>query len=156
MTINGQPAPVVNASINQLTLQLPTALNAGPALLRVNNGADSSPAVAVSIDTPPALIQSAVDASNVSVNVANTARAGQVIRLLMSGFADPGTVIFPNQVSIVVGGITHSAIEVVPANNGLFSVSFVLSNLVPSGITTPVTVYLDGRSSLISVLAVSN
>ncbi len=156
VTINGQSAPVLNATVSELTMQLPVGLNAGPALLRVNNGADSSPAVAVAIDTAPSVLTAAVDASNSAISGVNPARAGQVIRLMMSGFSDPATVIFPNEVSVVVGGISHAAVEVVPADNGLYSVSFVLSNLVPSGGTTPVTVYLDGRSSLAAALAVAN
>ena len=156
VTINGQSAPVLNATASQLTLQLPAGLSAGPALLRVNNGADSSLAVAVAIDTAPAVVTAAVDGSNVSFDSVNPARGGQVVHLMMSGFADPAAVIFPNEVSIVAGGISQPAIEVSPAGNGLSEVSFVLSNLVPSGATVPMTVYLDGRSSLVSVLSVSN
>jgi len=156
VTINGQSTPVVSGSSSELTLQLPANLQAGPALLRVNNGANSSPAVAISIDTPPSLVTAELNSSNVPFDTVHPAHGGDVVRLLMGGFADASAVIFPNQVTVTVGGISHQAIDVVPTVNGQTEVSFVLSNLVLSGDQTPTTVYLDGRSSLPSALAVSN
>ena len=131
-------------------------LPSGPALLRVNNGANNSPAVAVSIDTAPSLVTAELSSSNVPFDTIHPAHGGDVVRLLMGSFADPSAVIFPNQVTVTVGGISHQSIEVIPTLNGQTEVSFVLSSLVPSGDQTPTTVYLDGRSSLPSTLAVSN
>ena len=156
VTINNVPATVLSAAADELTLQLPTTLSAGPALLKVNNGASNSLVVAVSIDSAPAVLRTALSTSNVVFDSINPLRSGDVVRFLMSGFADPAAVIFPNQVSVVVGGISHPAIEVVPADNGLYEVRFVLSNLVPGGLAVPATVYLDGRSSLMATLAVAN
>lgn len=156
VTINGQGVPVILSSPDQLTLQLPGGLTAGPALLQVNNGSDSSLPVAVSIDTPAAVISGAIGASGVLFDAARPARGGDLVRLLMSGFADSGAVIYPNQVSIVTGGVRQPAIEAVSVDGGLFEVRFVLSNLVPSNGQTLTVVYLDGRSSLPGGLAVAN
>ena len=156
VTINNQAVPVILSAPDQLTLQLPGALTAGPALLQVNNGSDNSLPVAVSIDTPAAVISGAVNAAGVPFDAGRPARGGDLVRLLISGFADSGTVIYPNQVSIVTGGVRQPAIEAVPVDGGLFEVRFVLSNLVPSNGQTLTVVYLDGRSSLPAGLAVAN
>ena len=156
VTIGDQAIAVLQSAPDQLTLQLPGALVAGPALLQVNNGADSSLPVAVSIDTPPATIVGALSAGSASFDAARPAHGGDLVRLVMSGFADSGTVIFPDQVSIVTGGVRQSAIESVPVDGGLYEVRFVLSKLVPSNGQTLTVVYLDGRSSLPAGLAVAN
>ncbi|MDQ6678782.1 MAG: IPT/TIG domain-containing protein, partial [Acidobacteriota bacterium] len=156
VTIAGQMANVVSSTPEQLTLQVPAGLPSGPALLKVNTGSESSLPVAVSIDPAPAAIVNALNSGNVAVDTLHAAHGGDVIRLMMSNFSDSGTIIFPTQVSITVGGISHPSIEVIRAGDGLVEVRFVLSNLAPSGMQTPVTVYLDGRSSLTAALAVSN
>jgi uncharacterized protein (TIGR03437 family) len=156
VTINNQPATVIASAPDQLTLQLPAGLAAGPALLRVNNGADNSLPVAISIDTAPAVITGALSTADVPFNSLRPIHGGDVVRVLLSGFADSSAVIFPTQVSIVAGGISQPAIEVIPAAGGLVEVRFVLSNLVPTGAQVPLTVYLDGRSSLTAAIAVSN
>ncbi len=156
VTINGQTAAVLKASSSQLTMQLPATLTTGVALLRVNNGTDNSPAVAISIDAPASLVTGVANGPQGIRNSDNPARGGDLVRLTMSGFADPSAVIFPNQVSVVVGGISHPAVEVLPDQTGLFSVSFVLSNLVPDNAADPLIVYLDGRSSLAATIAVFN
>jgi len=156
VTIGERAATVVSSAPDQLTLQVPASLPSGPALLKVNTGSDTSLPVAVAIDPAPATIANALNAANIAVDTGHPARGGDVVRLLMSNFSDRGTVIFPTQVSITVGGVSHPSIEVVPVGDGLVEVRFVLSNLVPAGTQTPVTVYLDGRSSLTAALAVSN
>ena len=156
VTIDNQSATVLASAPDQLTLQLPGSLMAGPALLRVNNGSDNSLPVAISIDTAPAVIKGAINTADVVYDSIHPARGGDVVRVLLSGFADSSTVIFPTEVSIVAGGISQPALEVIPADGGLMEVRFILSNLVPAGLQVPLTVYLDGRSSLTSVVAVSN
>ncbi len=154
VTIANQAATVVSASAAQITLQVPASLTPGPAILQVNNGAVSGYPVAVGIDNSPAVITAAEDVANNVLTAASPASGGNVVKLLLSGFSNGSSVIYPSEVNIVVGGISHPAVQVVPAANGLTEVRFVLSNLVPGGPQQPVTVYLDGSSSLSSTLAV--
>jgi len=43
-----------------------------------------------------------------------------------------------------------------PTGSGQWVVRFVLSNLVPTGSQTPITVYLDGNSSYASSISTVN
>lgn len=156
VTIGSQQATIVSATPTQITLQVPASVPPGPAILQVNNGLISGFPVAVGIDNPPASIAAATDSANVRIDAGHAAGGGNVIKLLMSGFSNGSDVIFPSEVDIVVGGISHPAIAVVPAASGLTEVRFVLSNLVAAGAQIPITVYLDGHSSLTGAMSVFN
>jgi hypothetical protein len=155
VTINGNPVTILAATANSVTLQLPTSLVAGAAILNVNNGSASSYPVAVNITALPATITSFQSASGGTIGASSPASGDNEVDLLLSGFADPATVILPQQVSINVGGINHPAIAV-DAVGGVFEVRFVLSKLVPTGSQTPITVYLNGNSSYTAAMATSN
>jgi hypothetical protein len=156
VTIGSQQATVVSATATQITLQVPASVPPGPAILQVNNGAVSGFPVAVGIDNPPPAIAAELDNTNVGIGASHPASGGNVVKLLMSGFSNGSSDIFPSEVTIVVGGISHQAVQVVPADSGLTEVRFVLSNLVPAGAQIPVTVYLDGQSSLASTISILN
>jgi uncharacterized protein (TIGR03437 family) len=156
VTINGNPVPVVSATSNSVTLQLPSSLSAGAAILAVNNGAASSYPVAVNIAPLPSVITSLQTGGSAPITGSNPVSGGNVVNVYLTGFADQSAVIFPSQVTINVGGVNQPAVEVDPAGNGLFVVRFVLSNLVPTGSQTPITVYLNGNSSYTSTIATVN
>jgi Matrixin len=153
---NGVAATVLSASPNSVTLQIPSSLPIGAAILTVNNGTTTCPPVAVTIDPLPPTIVSIQSAASMPFTTSQPASGGQVVNLYLSGFADPTAVIFPSQVTINVGGVNHPAVEVSSAGNGLFVVRFVLSNLVTTNTQTPVTVYLSNRSSYVATMATSN
>jgi hypothetical protein len=156
VTINGNPVTILAATANSVTLQLPTSLMTGAAILNVNNGAASGFPVAVSIAPLPATITSIQSASGSAFGSSNAASGGNEVDVYLSGFAAPGTIVNNSEVSINVGGVNHPAIAVDAVGNGLFKVIFDLSYLVPTGSQTPITVYLDGNSSYTSTLATSN
>jgi uncharacterized protein (TIGR03437 family) len=156
VTINGNPVTILNATSSSITLQLPSSLPTGPAILAVNNGAANSFPVAVSIDPAPPVITSIQGSGGNTIDSLHPAYGGNVVNVYLSGFADQSAVIFPSQVSINVGGVNHPAVEVDPAGSNLFLVRFVLSNLTPTGAQTPITVYLNGRSSYTATIATSN
>jgi hypothetical protein len=156
VTINGNPVTILAATSNSVTLQLPTSLAAGAAILNVNNGAANSFPVAVSIDPLPATITNIQSASGGIFSASNPASGGNEVDLFLSGFAPAATLILPPEVTINVGGINHQAIAVDAVGSGIYEVRFVLSNLVPTGSQTPITVYLNNRSSYTSTLATSN
>ncbi|MCU1260608.1 MAG: peptidase and matrixin and adamalysin [Bryobacterales bacterium] len=156
VTVGSQQATVVNATPTQITIQVPGNLPPGPAILQVNNGAVSGFPVAVGIDSPPPVITAALGTSNTPVDASHPASGGNVVRLLMSGFTNGSSVIYPSEVSILIGAVSNPAIAVVPSDSGLTEVRFVLSDLVSTGTQVPMTVYLDGQSSLTSAINVLN
>jgi hypothetical protein len=156
VTVDGNPVTILAATANSVTIQLPASLPTGAAILGVNNGSASSFPVAVSIDPLPATIAAIQTAGGTAIGSLNPVSGGNVVNVYLSGFADQSAIIFPNQVTINVGGINHTAVEVDPAGSGLFVVRFVLSNLVPTGSMTPITVYLNSRSSYTSSIATVN
>jgi hypothetical protein len=110
----------------------------------------------VNIDPLPPTITSVQNGAAVTIGGSQAASGGQLINVYLSGFSDQSTIIFPSQVTINVGGINHPAVDVAAAGNGLFVVRFVLSNLVPTGAQTPVTVYLNNRSSYVTTIPTFN
>jgi uncharacterized protein (TIGR03437 family) len=156
ITLNGTVATVLSATQNQVTLQIPANLPVGAAILTLNNGTSNCPPVAVTIDPLPPTITSIQNAAAVAFSASLPASGRQVVNVYLSGFADQSAIIFPSQVTINVGGVNHPAVQVDPAGNGLFLVSFVLSDLVPTGAQTPITVYLNNRSSYVAVLPTFN
>jgi hypothetical protein len=156
VTINGTPVPILGATANSVTLQLPAYLSMGAAILNLNNGVANSFPVAVNITSLPATISSIQSASGAAIGSSSPASGGNEVDLFLSGFADPSATILPSQVTINVGGINHPAIAVDAVGNGLFEVRFVLSNLVPTNSQTPITVYLNGNSSYTAAIATVN
>jgi hypothetical protein len=156
VTLNNVPVTVIGGSANQLTLQVPAGLPSGPAILNLNNGAASSFPVAVNIDSPPSQIVSVMNASGAQFDGYHAAHGGNVVNILIGNFADPSVVVFPTRVTINVGGVSQPSVAVTPAAGGLFQVSFVLSNLVPTGQQTPLTVYLDRQSSYTTYINTAN
>jgi uncharacterized protein (TIGR03437 family) len=156
ITLNGTAATVVSATSTSVVLQLPASLTTGAAILALNNGTASSFPVAVSIDPLPPAISAVLSPNNSAFDSLHPASGGNVVNVILNNFADPSTVIFPSEVTINVGGINHSAVAVEPASGGAWAVRFVLSNLVPTGSATPITVYLNGRSSYSATVATAN
>jgi uncharacterized protein (TIGR03437 family) len=156
VTINGNPVAILSATANSVTMQLPSNLSTGAAILALNNGATNSFPVAVNIAPPPATITSIQNAGGSAITAVNPISGGNVVNLYLSGFASSSTAINGSQVTINVGGVNHTAVLVQPVAGGLFEVTFVLSNLVPAGSQTPIVVYLNGNSSYASTIATSN
>jgi hypothetical protein len=157
VTINGNPVTILSATSNSVTLQLPANLSPGSAaILNVNNGAANSLPVAVSIDPLPATITNIQSASAMVFSSSAPASGGNEVDVFLSGFAAPTASVPGSQVTINVGGINHPAVAVNAVGSGQWEVRFVLSNLVPTGAQTPITVYLNGNSSYTSTLATAN
>lgn len=53
ITVNDKPAQVLSASANQVNFVIPAGISAGPAILKLNNGAADAYPVAVPIDAAP-------------------------------------------------------------------------------------------------------
>jgi uncharacterized protein (TIGR03437 family) len=148
LTINDQPVKILYASPIQINLVIPASLKPGPAILRLNNGTTQAYPVAVSIDPVPPSIASVQDLSNSKLGPNNAAQPGDVLNVLVSGLADPGSAIAPGRVHVKVGGLDTPAGSVMPANGSAYTVQFKLDASVATGAQVPLTISIDGKTSL--------
>ena len=88
VTINGNPVSILASTANSVTLQLPSNLSTGAAILNVNNGTASSYPVAVNITPFPATIASIQSSSGTSVTGVTPVSGDNEVDLFLSGFAD--------------------------------------------------------------------
>ncbi len=156
VSLNGMPATVLSALGTSVTFQIPTSFSTGAAILTLNTGTASTLPVALRVDLPPPVITSIVGQGGASFDTNRPATGGSIVNVYLSGLADPSTVIYPSEVTINTGDINQTATDVSSVGSGVYLVRFVLSNLVSSGSQIPVTVTLDGRSSLSFPLTVAN
>ena len=144
VTFNDQPATLVASNSHFATVQVPAGLSAGPVVVRVST-ASGSAAVVLQLDSPPPDVRS-VSVRGVSVDGTHPAKPGDILTVLVSGLADPGTPVTGNRVTVRVGGVDHLVNDVTPVNS-LHSVSFLLVNAVPAGPQIALSVSIDGRYS---------
>jgi uncharacterized protein (TIGR03437 family) len=155
LTINDLPAPVTGLNGNQLTFQIPNGLPAGPAVLRLRIGTETSQAVAIAIEPPPPVILSILNGGS-PVDTTRPARVGDTITLGVAGLiADAFTgLVNPTRLSISVGGVEHAVQSVAAgAVSGQYQVTFVLTGAVNSGVQT-ITISQDARVSTSASLPV--
>jgi len=148
LTINNQAVKILYASPLQINLVVPASLQPGPAILRLNNGTTQAYPVVVSIDPVPPSITSVQDLSNSNLGPNNPAQPGDVLNLLVSGLGDPGSAIAPGRVRVQVGGHDTPAGSVTPGNSALYTVQFKLDASVATGAQVPLTISVDGKTSL--------
>ncbi len=148
ITIGDQPVKLLYTSPTQINLVVPASLKPGPAILRLNNGTTQAYPVVVSIDPAPPSITSVQDLSNSNLGPNNPAQPGDVLNLLVNGLAATGTAIAPGRVRVQVGGHDTAAGSVNPANGSSYTVQFKLDSSVVSGAQVPLTISIDGKTSL--------
>jgi len=147
MTIGGQQVTILSASQTQINFTVPAAVQPGPAVLRLSNGTAKANPVVISIDPVPPSITAVQDSSRNKINAANPANPGDLLNLLVAGLAPPGPAVRPTRVHVTVGGLDIPAGSV-SGNNSLFVVQFKLDPSVTPGAQIPVTVSIDGKTSL--------
>lgn len=148
ITINDQAVTILYASAGQINLVIPATLKPGPAILRLNNGAANAYPVVVSIDAAPPTITAVQNTSNVNVDVSHLAQAGDKLSVLVTGLADPGTTIDPGRVHVTVGGVDSAAAVITQVSDTTYQVQFTLDPAVIAGAQVPVTISIDGKTSL--------
>jgi uncharacterized protein (TIGR03437 family) len=143
ITLNDQPVQVLFASAGQVNFTVPSGLPLGPAILRLNNGADNAFPVVVQIDAAPPVL-AAVLSSNLTIDTSRPAGAGDVLTLVI-GNLDASVAGAPNRLRVNVGGTDIPALVVMPAQGqpNMFQAQIILPP-VGSGTQVPVTVSLDG------------
>ncbi len=155
LTLGGQTIPLLYSSPTQINFTIPAGFPQGPAVLNLYNGSDSAFAVAVNVDTPPALIAGLQSASGVVVDASHAAHAGDTVNILVTRFADPSANIAPSRVSVNIGGSTHTPYSVTYAGNGQYQISFLVTASDPLGAADEIVVYLDGRSSMPGTISIA-
>jgi uncharacterized protein (TIGR03437 family) len=148
VTINNLPATILHASPAQINLVVPASLQPGPAILRLNNGATNAYPVVVVIAPVPPSIGTVQNASNVNISATNPAHPGQILSVQVAGLAAPDADVAASRVRIAVGGDDMPAGSVTEVNAKSYLIQFTLGQAVPTGALVPLTVSIDGRTSL--------
>ena len=95
------------------------------------------------------------DPSGSSIDASRAALPGDVLNVFTTGLADAGTDVAASRVAVVIGGVTHPAIQVTQQDNGHL-VQIVLSSSVAAGTQVPLQVSVDGRISPTYYIAVGS
>lgn len=155
MTIGDQPVSILYASPTQINLVIPASLKPGPAILKLNNGTDNAYPVVVSIGAAPPVITAVQSAAKTSVDLAHAANPGDTLTLLVAGLANSGSTVDPKLVQVAVGGMNLPVSTVSAASDTSFVVQFTLNSAVPSGAKIPVTISINGTTSLPVYIAIN-
>jgi uncharacterized protein (TIGR03437 family) len=147
LALNDVPVAVAAVVQGQITFTVPPGFPPGPAVLRVQNGADLIYPVLVQIDPAPPIIMGVLSGASY-VDPAHPVRPGDFLIVTVSGLAEPGSQVAVGRVRVIVAGIDHQALAIAPAGMppNAHQVLFSLSTSVPAGQQT-LTVTIDGRSS---------
>jgi uncharacterized protein (TIGR03437 family) len=149
ITINGQAANILTASTTQINLVIPASLKPGPAILKLNNGTTNAYPVVISIDPVPPVITAVQNASHANISGSNAPLPGDKLTLVVNGLAAAGASVDPSRVHVTVGGLDiRVAIVSQVSNTATYQVQFTLDPAVTTGAKVPVTVSIDGRTSL--------
>ena len=143
VTLSDRPAQVLSVVGNQVAFQVPANASPGPAVLRLQAGADVSLPLLVVIEPPPPQIFQVTAGLVTQIDQNRPARPGELLNVLLNGFADLTTP--PGRVTIQVAGLDHLPVFVNPLGS-LLQVQFLLSPQLPAG-QWPMTITVDGRQS---------
>ena len=156
ITINGQTVNILAATATQTNLVIPASLKPGPAILKLNNGTTNAYPVVISIDPLPPVIAAVQNASHANLSASNAPLPGDKLTLLVTGLATAGTTVDPGRVHVMVGGLEIPvAIVAQVSNTATYQVQFTLDPAVATGAKVPVTVSIDGRTSLPAYIAIN-
>jgi uncharacterized protein (TIGR03437 family) len=153
--INGVAAPLYYVSANQLNIEIPYEIGAGPAVLRIdNNGQSASTTFAVSSAAPGIFTNAAA-----APVPHTTAARGQVVTLYLTGAGavTGGSLPRPAQTTAVTVGGLPAPIQFIGIPAGLAGV-VQINYQVPGGIglgMQPVVVTVGGVSSAAAQLNVT-
>jgi uncharacterized protein (TIGR03437 family) len=148
VTINNLPAAILHVSPAQINLVVPASLQPGPAILRLNNGAANAYPVVVVIAPAPPSITTVQNVSNVNISATSPAHPGEILNVQVAGLAAPNAVVAPGRVHITVGGDDMLAGSVTELTAKSFLIQFTLDQAAPAGTQVPLTVSIDGKTSL--------
>lgn len=156
LTIGGEAANILNVTATQVTFVVPSSLNPGQAVLKFSNGSSNAYPIVVTLVSVPPVITGVEGASGAPVAAANAPQPGNSLTLLVTGLAAAGTTINPTTVQVTVGGVTRIAAVVSEVGTTpTYQVQFALDPSVPTGPQIPVTVSINGETSLPAYIAIN-
>ncbi|MBI5085713.1 MAG: matrixin family metalloprotease [Acidobacteria bacterium] len=148
-TVADRPALVTGYFNGQVTMQIPTGLPLGPAVIRLTvDGVNTLP-VLLQIDPPPPVILLAQSIGGVPLTSANAPRAGDTIQLVVSGLTDGTSQPDPLKIKVSSNGVDHSVQSVTanPQQQGTYIVQFSLALNSPQLSPLPLVLSVDDRTS---------
>jgi hypothetical protein len=86
--------------------------------------------------------------SNVNISATSPAHPGEILNVQVAGLAAPNAVVAPGRVHITVGGDDMLAGSVTELTAKSFLIQFTLDQAAPAGTQVPLTVSIDGKTSL--------
>jgi uncharacterized protein (TIGR03437 family) len=149
LTLNDAPARILSTEEGQISFEVPSELNIGPAVLRLQVGAERVAPIVVSIDPPPPIVISVTTLSRIPIDADRPAVAGESLVVWASGLADPGVVNAPDRLLVNIGGVDHVPVSVTASEDdpNMHELWIKLSASVPTGSFVPVTATIDYRTS---------
>ncbi len=149
LTIGGQAANILNITATQVTFVVPPSLKPGTAVLKFSNGTTNAYPILVTLFSVPPVITGIENTSDAPVAAANAPQPGNSLTLLVTGLAAAETTINPTTVQVTVGGVTRIAAVVSEVGTtSTYQVQFTLDPSVPTGAQIPVTISINGETSL--------
>ena len=143
---NDRQLPILSVNGSQLTFQIPVDAASGQNTLRVDAGGQRGLAIGVAVDPAPPLINAVSSIFNQPVDAARPAHPGDLLSLLVTGLADPGTVVTASRVIANAGGVEIAINQIAAVGTGHHVLLFLPQN-VPLGAQAPLTIAIDGRIS---------
>ena len=147
ITVAGQSAQIQFASPGQINFFIPAGVAVGPAVLKLNNGANAAYPILLQIDAPPPVITGAAFTSASSGSAA-AAAIGNTVTLTVTGL-DQAALSSPSRVAVTEGGINISSftIQKAPNGSGALQIQFTLAAAI-TGNQIPITISFDGDLSM--------
>ncbi len=149
VTIADRTAPVLGYLGGQLTVQVPSNIPQGPAIVRATiDGQPVLPAVIV-IDPPPPVILSAQTSIASQITLSNAPHSGDSVQLVVSSLGDGVSQVDASRVKVTTGTVDHTVQSVFMNSSqlGTYIVQFAISAASPSQASLPLTISMDGRVS---------
>ena len=148
VTFSNLRATILSVTPTQINLVVPASLQPGPAILRLNNGTTTAYPVVVAIAPAPPSISAVHSVTNAIISATNPAHPGEILNVQITGLAPSDAAVAPGRVHITAGGDDMVAGNVTEVNATSSVIQFTLDQAVPTGAQVPLTVSIDGKTSL--------
>jgi Matrixin/IPT/TIG domain len=147
VSVGERAAQIIGYQNGQLTIQLPTGIAPGPAVLQAYvEGVSALPALIV-IDMPPPIIIGAQTIGGTAITSANPARPGDSIQLIVAGLLDNNTIPETSRLRVTSTGVEHSIQSVIanPQQPGTHIVQISITAPPQSASQLGIVLEMDAR-----------
>ncbi|MBM3769477.1 MAG: hypothetical protein FJW32_29215, partial [Acidobacteria bacterium] len=130
LTIGERPVAITSVDGSTIHFTVPANLQAGPAIVRVQQGAEAALPLAVPVAPLPAIISSVTAGFGQPITEQRPARPGELMTLTVTGLpenlAPPAS---QPRVTMTIGGIEHRPLSVTPGGSSLQAQFIVLPSV---------------------------